>query len=299
MKFTLPQDMESIRYDFQFYKNHIYKKTSTLELETKGEIRLLRKASERFENSLEYIFRSDKFIQKGVSDPLVFNPVKWIFNLQLNTSGIDEKGDLKLIWNRYRDKYRKQENLIAFKLLENLYFNIPLGMEYQAFSNTPYLVFFINLFENEIEKETVVKGLDWILMPMSIPVNTTFRCTNLDERRMELNGWISLDDEKMDVLMSDKQFKETAKSYHFSKNFSMESQIKVIYESKTSYLHFASFDLEVKGEDGKLHEEMRYEINGHLPFISQVNAYPKNQNSCIIDEVKDSNNKKSKWSILD
>ena len=285
MTLTIPYDSKTIKYNFRFNKKHIYKKREEVNLETEGITSLLIKATERFEDSLEYLFHSDKFVQKGVKDPLIFNPVKWIYNLKLNATGIDSKEDLRLTWNKYRDKYRRQDNLVSFKLLESLYFTVPLGMEYATFSNSPYLLFFINLLNKDIEKETVIKGLDFLLMPMSIPVNTTFQCIEINKDNMELNGWLSLDEEKLGELLRQKKFSEHARSYHYSKDFNLDSKIKVIIDTKTSSLFSASFDLEIKGEGGKLHEVMKYEI--------------KRNSDSIILEDDDSKIIKGRYRIID
>ncbi|MEN9917679.1 MAG: hypothetical protein RL662_115 [Bacteroidota bacterium] len=264
MILNLLNDNNKITYDFIFRKKHIYKKTIELSSDTNGTINLQRKESEKFQDCCEYLFKYKNFISKDVEDPLLFDPIIWIFNLKLNAAGINSKEDLKLLWNKYKNKYRSHDNIVKFSTLENLYFKALFGMEYMFFSNSPFLVFFINYYNMEILEGATIKGLDFLLMPMSIPVNTWYKCRKIDEKHISLDGWLTLDDDKLERLITQKQFLDKAKSYHFSKDFRLESKINVCIDIKTSALHTASFKLDINGEEGKLKEEMYYEIKSNL-----------------------------------
>lgn len=260
MKFNIPNDTESERYEFKFYKEHIFKKKHETLIETEGVLNLSRKQCENIDNSISCIFETEKLLQKGIKDPLIFSPVLWNFNINLNMAGVNSKEELKLIWNRFKNKYRKQDNLVGFMVLENLYFNTIFGLEYSSFSHSPYLLFFINIYKDNFEENDIIKGLDWILMPMSIPVNTTFKCLAITDKSIILDGWVTLDEEKLEEMFRQKKFREQARGYHYSKDFNIDSKIKVIIDSRTSSLLSASFDLEINGEQGQLFEKMKYEI---------------------------------------
>jgi hypothetical protein len=296
MKMNLSEHQELKKYSFRFYKKNAYGKNDNLYIETEGIIGLSMSQSERFEDSLEYRFTSEKFLQKDVKDPLVFSPVRWIYNTNLNVAGIHDKDNLKLIWRKYKDKHRKPHNLVTFMMLESLYFNVNLGMEYSAFSNSPYLVFFTNIFNMDVKKDTVIKGLDFILMPASIPVSTTFKCVSIDENKIELEGSITTNELALEKMLTEKKFREHARTYHYSKDFNLDSKIKVIIDSKTSSLVSADFNLEIKGEKEKLQETMNYKIN-QIPMSVKANVnIDKTPDSCIIqDEVTP----KKGWTIID
>lgn len=261
MTLKSPEDEKPIKYNYTFQKKHIYKKIVELDSNAKAAISMVRKKSEKYDKCIEYIFKTSSFRQEGVKDPLVFDPLKWIFNLELNGAGVNSKDELKLLWNRHKDKYRHKDNMMAFMALENLYFNSLFGMEHMYFSNSPYLVFFINVFNKEIQPDTIIKGLDFLLLPMSIPVNTTYKCTKIDQTHIYLDGWLSLDEKKLEKLITQKQFKEYAKSYHYSKDFRIDSEIKICFDIGSSSLSSATFKLDINGESNKLKENTYYKID--------------------------------------
>lgn len=298
MKINTIESLQSEKYNFQFYKNHSYGKNNDLCIDSQGTICLSVILSERFENCLEFLFTSERFLQKGIKDPLIFSPVKWIYNLDFNVAGINNKDDLKLIWRKYKDKYRNPHNLATFMMLESLYFNVNLGMEYSACSNSPYLIFFTNVFNMDIQQDSIIKGLDFILMPMSIPVSTTYRCTSINENRVEFLGSIITNELALEKMYTEKKFREQARTYHYSKDFNLNSKIKIIINPKTSSLTYADFSLDINGENGKLQETMNYKVE-QIPKSRQVQVDVNIKNSpdsCIIqDEVPP----KKRWTIID
>lgn len=260
MNFNIPLDKTPAKYPFSFTKNSVYKKKTLFNLDSKGIISLFREQEEQSEAIVQYTFRSLEYIQKNVQSPLLFNPVKWIYNTGLNVAAIKNKENHRLVWNKYRDKYKNPQNQTALMAVERLYFHTPLGLEYDAFSNGTYLLFFLPL-DIGIKKETIIKGLDWLLMPINIPLNTTFKCINIDTQYITFKGWVSLDEKMLDELLRKDNFKNKAKKYHFSKDFQLESEIDLTIEVATKRLYKAEFNLKVKGEKEELYEIMNYSIH--------------------------------------
>lgn len=263
MIIQLPNDEQPIKYRFKFYKNHIYRKRTEMFTQSNGSFSLTRKESEKFKNSLNYLFNLEEYIQKGVKDPLVYDIVNWIFNLELKGIGISSKERIKSLWKRYRDKYRNKQNIAGFLAIESLYFKTPLGMEFTFLSNSPYLVFFIDIFEKEVIEGSVIKGIDLVFLPMAIPVSTWYKCIAVNEKYIELEGWISLNDDMLESLIKEKQFIKQTRPYHITKDFTIESNIKIRIKAKTGALHTASFKLQIDGEKGELKEEMSYELQSN------------------------------------
>ncbi len=257
---------ERIAYLFDFYKYHKYKGKTILNIESNGSFNTQRLIREEGSNLPEYVFRSESYHQERMKDPLIFSPLKWIYNKAEHAASIKSKDHLKRVWCRYRDKYRRPENAAGLLVFERLLFNVPMGMEYDFFSNGAYLPFFIDIYDIDIEEETVLKTQDWVLMPMSIPVNTYFKCTKLTDESIYLDGWLTLDEDKLDELLTKEIFRQKAKSYHFSKDFRIESSIKVVIDIRNACLHSALFSLEISGENDSLHERMQYEVKGTMPL---------------------------------
>lgn len=265
MNLEIVDDSKPTTYDFSFRKQHTHKKRTEILSNTSGSFSLLRQKSDKFENCYEYIFNYQNFYSKENKDPLLFDPIKWLFNIKLNGAGISSKEDLKIQWDKYKNKYRSKENIIHFKALESLYFKSLFGLEYMFFSNSPFLIFFINYYDIDIDKDKIIRGPDFLFMPMSIPVNTWYKCTKIDDEKLYFSGWVTLDEDKLEALISQKQFKDHAKSYHFSKDFSIESNIEVCINIKNTTLNNATFEMHINGEKGSLKEDMYYEIKSNIP----------------------------------
>ncbi len=245
-------------YKFNLLKKSTYRNKKISNIESSGVLKF--QVHLKNENK-EYIFHCNDYIQSGVKNPLIFNPVKWFFEKENKIFLIKSKDEIKLQWKRYKDKYRTTKNITDFLVLERLLFHTPLGFEYSTFSNGPYLPFFLDFTNVQIEKETLIKGMDFIMSPLNIPVNTTFICSDIDRNIMFLDGWISMDEDKMDLLIANKNFQTRAKSYHFSRDFQIQSKIRIAMDIETGYIHSAYFNLSIKGEDGKLEENMEYKLH--------------------------------------
>lgn len=246
------------KYHYSFNKKSYYKKKTLIQIDSNGIISHLRENDES-ESIEKYTFRCLEYKYKNIKSPLILNPVKWIYNTNLNVAAIKNKENHKLVWNKYRDKHRTPQNQASFMVIERLYFHTPLGLEYDAFSNGIYLLFFIPL-NAKIKKDTFIKGLDWLNIPINLPFNTTFRCSDINNKFINLKGWISLDEKILDELIRNDNFKNKAMKYHFSKDFQVESEIDLIIEVETKSLYKADFNLEIKGDNNNLHETMNYSI---------------------------------------
>ena len=251
-----------VTYQFSFEKVVFRKKKDLLSVHNKGKISVGTKFTDKVENGIEYTFKTEEYNSKEIKEPLMLDPVKWVFAPIKNEVFIRNKDNLRLIWNKYRDKYRRRENSALFLALERLYFNTYQGLENSALSECPHLPFFINYFETNLDKDMLIIGCNWLLLPLNIPLNTTFKVININNQYIVFDGWVSLDEETLDLLLTKERFREKAESYHFSKDFTIDSSIKVLIDKNTSYLHSAIFNLEINGEDGALHETMKYEISG-------------------------------------
>jgi len=267
LKFPIAEAAE--HYVFNFYKRQEYEKKIIQQIESKGQFNLKLYPKEETQEYYDLVFRNEIYSQAGVKDPFVFNPVKWRLDKKSNIAYVKSKDNMKIAWQRYKDKYRRPENIASLLVIERLYFNAPLGFEYSSYSTGPYLPFFINIFDIELDSEIVIKGQDWLLIPVNIPVNTHFKCAAITPDNIILDGWISLDEEKLDTLLAKESFRDKAKSYHFSKDFRLISEIKVCIDIHTSYLHSAIFKLNIDGEDGKLKEDMHYEIKRNFDTLAE------------------------------
>ena len=260
MEFQYFTDQEPSKYQFAFHKKSTYKKKTLLNVDSHGSISFLRQEEKEQKETLQYIFRILKYTQKNVQFPLLFTPVKWAYNTKLNITGIKNKEHHRLVWNKHRDKYRRPENMTIISAIERLYFHSPLGLEYDAFSNSIYLLFFLPLFNKDIQIETIIKGLDWHLTPLNIPVNTTYKCVDINDQHITFKGWISLDEKMLDELLRKDIFKNKAKKYHFSKDFQIDSDITLIIDCKTGLLYKADFNLDIRGEKEEVFESTNYNI---------------------------------------
>ncbi len=181
------------KYNFNFHKYTSYNKKILINVLTEGEFNVTLYHDSDPLNQ-EYIFKYDKFIQKGLKEPLIFSPFKWIFYKNKNEATIKSKNGLEAIWKRYRDKYNKRELQASLLMHERLFFHTPRGLENYSFSYNIYLPFFINT-PHDLKVDDIIEGIDWLLIPIDIPVNTHYKCKDINQSLITLEGWITLDKE--------------------------------------------------------------------------------------------------------
>lgn len=244
-------------YSFSFRKRSSYKGKTLLNVDSSGKFALTK--TELDNGEYNFTFKNLEYNLGNNKDPLIFTPIVWRYNRKLGVAGIVDKKNFKPYWNRYRDKYRNVGNRVIFMIIEKLYFNTPLGMEYDAFSNGIHLPFFINSDGVYIVGQHY-KGLDYLSMPLDIPLETTFLCTENNEKEIHLEGWITLHEANLDALLRDQGFKSKAKYYHLSRDFSIVSKIEVVLDTAANIIKHIAFTLSVKGEDD-LTEEINYTVD--------------------------------------
>jgi len=204
----------------------------------------------------EYVFTYSQFVQKGLKEPLIFSPIKWIFEVEKKHAYIKTKTNVQAIWKRYRDRHNRPEYQAYFLMLERLFFHTPGGLENYSLSHTFYLPFLFHLTAG-IKENDIINGVDWLFMPMNIPVNTYYKCLKNSNEEIILDSWITLDKERLDELLTKEKFRNKAKDYHFSQDFTISSDIKIIFKNFT--LHSVNFRVEIKNNNG-LYEMFQFTI---------------------------------------
>lgn len=195
-----------------------------------------------------YRFSFHNFEQKGVKNPLIFSPIKWEYRLKENSVDIKAKTNLEAYWKRYRDKNNRKENQAHFLVFERLFFKTSRGLEDYSLSHSFYLPFFIS-YGSSIQKGDIIKGIDWLLQPLSLPMNTFYKYIGTKFNRQIFEGWVTLDKQKLDHYLTLEKFRERAKYYHYSQDFEINSKIVIEIGVDTHILSSVSFELEIKGED--------------------------------------------------
>jgi len=254
LTFTTP-----LSFTFSFKKKHSYKDKTNISINSKGKISLTRNPVFFEENLWEYTFRTSNYEQQGVKEPLIFNPIKVIYDLAENKFQIKNKQNLKLLWERYRDKYRTKQNLATLLTLEKFYFHSEKGLESECISNAPFLPFFIPFVSTNFKPEQIISSLSWLSVPINLPLKTTYQCVEIDEDFIFLKGWVSLDEEAMELLLSKENFKYRAKPYHLSGDFQIKSDLKLKIRKKTMLPYKAHFEINITGENN-LSENTYYEL---------------------------------------
>lgn len=263
-----------VRYSFNVEKETKKGNNKLISVSSNGILNISYQPYEKLADALELIFKVETYNLKGIKEPLIFNPTKWIFDIKKNTSFVRGKENLRLLWNRYKDRNRKRENVALMLVTERFIFDTPQGFETSGFSNGPYLPFFQNYTDKEIEKDTIFEGSAWLNIPLNIPLKNTFRCTNIDSSYIYFEGWLSLDEKVLDFLLGKKSFREQAEEYHFSKDFSFESQFNIKVEIETGYVESANFNFDFKTTDKFFKETFEYKINRiEKPKTSEGSVY--------------------------
>ncbi|REC62275.1 hypothetical protein DRF65_11215 [Chryseobacterium pennae] len=260
--------LRPVEYRFSFQKRSSYKGKSLFNIDSSG-VFILEKDEVNTEEP-SFKFTNIKYQSSNTNDPLLFSPVVWKYGRRLGVAAITNKNIFKPKWNRFRDKHRNPSNRVLLLLVEKLYFNTPLGMEYDTFSNGVYLPFFIDS-DGRCRVGEQYKGLDYLAMPLDLPLETVFECKASDEKEIHLEGWVTLNEKNLDALLMDQGFRAKAKDYHVSRDFSIDSKITVIKDTVADVVKRISFNLNIKGEQD-LFEEITYEVNTDFDSF-QGNVY--------------------------
>ena len=255
--------LQPIEYTFSFQKRSSYKGKSLFNIDCTGVFTL--EKEEVNTEELSFKFANLSYKSSNTNDPLLFSPVEWKYNRGLGVAAITNKKSFKPKWNRFRDKHRNQSNRVLLLVVEKLYFNTPLGMEYDTFSNGVYLPFFIDS-DGSYQVGVYYQGLDYLAMPLDIPLETIFECKTINEKETHLEGWVTLKETNLDALLIDQGFRSKAKDYHISRDFSIDSKITVIIDTVANIIKQITFTLSIKGEQDLL-EEIDYTVN------SDFNSY--------------------------
>ncbi|EFK36061.1 MULTISPECIES: hypothetical protein [Chryseobacterium] len=254
--------LNAVEYRFSFHKKSSYKGKSLFNIESSGTFTLEKVDGDKAESN--FTFTNLSYKSSNTNDPLLFSPVEWKYSRDLGIAAIINKKNFKPKWNRFRDKHRNPSNRVLLMVIEKLYFNSPLGMEHDTFSNGVYLPFFIDSNGTYTEGENY-RGLQYLSMPLDIPLDTVFVCKKAHEREILLEGWVTLNEQFLDNLLLDQGFRSKVKDYHVSRDFSIDSKIIVIKDTVADVVKQITFSLTVKGEQDLL-EEITYEV--HTDFDS-------------------------------
>lgn len=292
------EKQDSVKYSFSFEKDSSYKDKTLLNVISNGKFSLLIKKIDDLNKNYKFI--NLDYQQQGVKDPLVFSPIEWQYNRELNIAGIKSKENFKPIFDKYKNKYRTAANKSVFLTVEKLYFNTPLGLESDMLSNGVCILFFIN-HDNDFQKGKTYKGLNFISLPLNLPLKTTFECKSIDDQHIELEGWIDLHEENLDVLLKSQSFINHAKEYHISQDFQISSCINIKLEKLTKTVLEGKFTSTIKGGN-KLLEEIKFEIcSTSYKFQNQVYNTHKGKNYTYTEWIafeKEKHKNKEQESIL-
>lgn len=241
-------------YDFKYRKTSLYQNKKILELNSNG--RFLLKINDK--ESLELIFENEQ--TSSISQKLIFTPVKFQFKKEDNIYLIKNKEFLKNQWEKYKNKVRNNKNTPLLFLYEQIYFKIPMGLEYDLLSNGAYVPFFLNPYNDILEDDLVIKGMSWIHYPLAIPLKIEYQVEKSDENNLYLNGNISLDEELLAKVILDKNFQKQAKSYHYTKDFTITSEVISVYNIKNGYIESTILWLKIFSENEKIDEILQLEV---------------------------------------
>lgn len=256
--------LNPVEYRFSFQKKSSYKGRSLFNIDSNGVFTLEKGEMNADEPSFKFTNLSYK--SSNTNDPLLFSPVKWKYARSLGVAAITDKKNFKPKWNRFRDKHRNPTNRVMLMLIEKLYFNTPLGMEHDTFSNGVYLAFFIDS-DGNYKKDEKYRGLDYLSMPLDIPLETIFECKEVTEKESHLEGWVTVNETNLDRLLMDQGFRTKAKDYHISRDFSIDSKITVIIDNAANIIKHITFKSSIKGEQ-ELSEEIIYTVDSDFDSYS-------------------------------
>lgn len=246
-------------YRSEFTKSSIYKNNKLSNLKSFNSFSLTTiKQDER----LQLTFVSKDTIDER-ANMLIFTPVQFELNAEKNIFQIANKKLLKVQWNKYKEKNRSGKNNTFLFLYERLYFKVDLGMEYDFMANSAHLPFFVNIYDQNLEVGSVIDGMSWLHTPLNLPLKIEYMVEKFNEIELTLKGVISLDDENLAKLIADKQFQQQAKPYHYTKDFSISSDIKSVFDIRTGYLVFSSCAFKIYSTQ----EEINESVDSKVSFV--------------------------------
>ncbi len=255
------ESTDKYRYAFAFDKSMKRKNKEVYSVHSDGILNASLKKFERIENAFEINFNVEEYNLQGVKEPIVFNPTKWIFDIDHNISYVRAKENLQTIWEKYKNKNRTQRNQAQLLACERLFFHVPNGFENSGFSNGPYLSFFVNYYNKDLSLDDLyIHNLDWLSIPSNLPLKITYRPKQINESKVKMEGWVTLNEEMLDFLLTKPEFRDRAMDYHFTKDFKINSTIDLIIDIKTAFMQSYEFHLEIDGTNGGLYESMKYKI---------------------------------------
>lgn len=239
-------------YRSEYIKNSQYKNNKLSNLKSVNSFTLNIKKDQK----LEYIFTNKDTIDERLN-MLIFSPVQLEMNEEKNLFQISNKKLLKVQWNKYKEKNRSGKNNTFLFLYERLYFKIDLGMEYDLMSNSSHLSFFVDIYDKDLSVGTVIEGMSWVHTPLGLPLKIEYVVEQINEQELILRGVVSLDEDNLTKLMADKQFQQQyAKPYHYTRDFSIHSAIKSIYDVKKGYLKYSNISLKIISEKEEINESL-------------------------------------------
>lgn len=83
------ENQESTKYSFSFEKDSSYKNKTLLNVISNGKFNLSIKEIDDLNKN--YKFTNLDYQQQGIKNPLVFSPIEWQYNRQLNIAAIKSK----------------------------------------------------------------------------------------------------------------------------------------------------------------------------------------------------------------
>lgn len=255
MKIEL-QEVEPIDYNFDYKKDTVYKTKSLLNTKSNGKFSLKMSTDE----DLELIFKSKFYNNNILNNPLIFSPVRLKYNLESNLFFIKNKEHLRQQWDKHKEKFRNKSNLATILIFERLYFYIPLGLEYDLLSNGCYLPFFLNIYHQEIKPESVYKGMDWVHTPLNLPLKINYQFNDQKENIISFKGQVILDEEKLAQIILDKNFQKHMKPYHYTKDFTIESDVQIAYNMENGYIISSIFWLKIFSKSEEINEEIEFKV---------------------------------------
>lgn len=245
-------------YKSEYSKNTLYKNNKLSELKSRNTFSLNLNLNE----NLQMIF-TNKDLTDDTSNNLIFSPVQFELNEKKNFFEITNKKLLKVQWNKFKEKNRNGKNNTFLFLYERLYFKMDFGMEYDLLSNGSHLPFFVNIYNKELEVGTVIDGMSWVHAPLGLPLKIEYVVELINDMDLTLRGTVSLDEDTLTKLIADKQFQQKAKPYHYTKNFTILSDIKSVYNARTGYLKYSTLSLTISGVE----EEVNESVSSSISFL--------------------------------
>lgn len=243
-------------YRSEYFKTCIYKNNRLSDLKSTNSFSLRIDEGERLQLSFA---NKDSLDERA--NILIFSPVQFELDRSKNLFQISNKKNLKVQWNKYKEKNRSGKNNTFLFLYERLYFKIELGMEYDLMSNSSHLPFFVDVYGRDLGAGSVVDGMSWVHTPLGLPLKIEYVIEEINHLEMTMKGVISLDEENLTKLIADKQFQQQSKPYHYSKDFSIESEVRSVYDMHTGYLRYSDLKLKIYSEKEQINESIQSKIS--------------------------------------